>query len=86
MRLIKAMIIATGLGMLLTSCGSKTGDPQFQYSIDEFADIEVLRYQVPGWEDLSLQQKAYDTIISHALNDESLLRFWNKRLNSCGIW
>ena len=36
--------------------------------------------------DKPLQQKAYDTIISHALNDESLLRFWNKRLNSCGIW
>ena len=59
MRLIKAMIIASGLGLVLTSCGSKTGDPQFKYSIDEFADIEVLRYQVPGWEDLTLQQKEY---------------------------
>ena len=59
MRLIKAMIIAGGLGLVLTSCGSKTGDPQFKYSIDEFADIEVLRYQVPGWEDLTLQQKEY---------------------------
>ncbi|MBO4841898.1 MAG: dihydrofolate reductase [Bacteroidales bacterium] len=59
MRLIKAMIIVSGLGLVLTSCGSKTGDPQFKYSIDEFADIEVLRYQIPGWEDLSLQQKEY---------------------------
>ena len=59
MRLIKAMIIVSGLGLALTSCGSKTGDPQFKYSIDEFADIEVLRYQIPGWEDLSLQQKEY---------------------------
>ncbi len=59
MRLIKAMIIAGGLGLMLTSCGSKTGDPQFKYSIDEFADIEVLRYQIPGWEDLTLQQKEY---------------------------
>lgn len=59
MRLIKAMIIAGGLGLVLTSCGSKTGDPQFKYSIDEFADIEVLRYQIPGWEDLTLQQKEY---------------------------
>ncbi|MBR0254568.1 MAG: dihydrofolate reductase [Bacteroidales bacterium] len=53
------MIIAGGLGLVLTSCGSKTGDPQFKYSIDEFADIEVLRYQIPGWEDLTLQQKEY---------------------------
>ena len=59
MRFFKAMIILTGLGLALTSCGSKTGDPQFKYSIDEFADIEVLRYQVPGWDELSFQQKAY---------------------------
>ena len=59
MRFFKAMIITTGLGLVLTACGSKTGDPQFKYSIDEFADIEVLRYQVPGWEDLSLRQKEY---------------------------
>ncbi len=59
MRLYKAMIILAGLGLALTSCGSKTGDPEFRYSVDEFADIEVLRYQIPGWEDLSLQQKEY---------------------------
>ncbi|MBQ9397692.1 MAG: dihydrofolate reductase [Bacteroidales bacterium] len=60
------MIVTTGLGMLLTACGSKTGDPQFKYSIDEFADIEVLRYQVPGWDDLSLQQKEYVYHLSEA--------------------
>ena len=59
MRLLKAMMIITGLGLVLTSCGSKTGDPEFKYSIDEFADIEVLRYQVPGWEDLTFRQKEY---------------------------
>ena len=60
------MILLTGLGLALTACGSKTGDPGFQYSIDEFADIEVLRYQVPGWEDLSLQQKEYIYHLSEA--------------------
>ena len=34
----------------------------------------------------AFQQKAYDNIISVALNDEGLLVFWNKYLNSCGIW
>ena len=66
MRFFKAMIITTGLGLVLTACGSKTGDPQFKYSIDEFADIEVLRYQVPGWEELSFQQKAYIYHLSEA--------------------
>ena len=27
------------------------------YGVDKFADIEVLRYRVPGFEDLSLKQK-----------------------------
>lgn len=27
------------------------------YEADEFADIRVLRYQIPGWEQLTLQQK-----------------------------
>ena len=59
MRLFKVMIMTAGLGLILSSCGSKTGDPEFKYSVDEFADIEVLRYQVPGWDDLTLQQKEY---------------------------
>lgn len=29
----------------------------FQWEVDQFADVRVLRYQVPGWEQLSLQQK-----------------------------
>lgn len=30
---------------------------EFDYTVDSFADIEVLRYKVPGFEDLSLNQK-----------------------------
>ncbi len=29
----------------------------FQWEVDQFADVRVLRYQVPGWDQLSLQQK-----------------------------
>lgn len=32
-------------------------DPDFQYITDQFADIRILRYQVPGFNELSLQQK-----------------------------
>jgi len=31
--------------------------PEFQYEADRFADIRILRYQIPGFEELSLQQK-----------------------------
>ncbi|MCB0771001.1 MAG: dihydrofolate reductase [Flavobacteriales bacterium] len=29
----------------------------FQWETDQFADIRILRYQIPGWDQLSLQQK-----------------------------
>lgn len=29
----------------------------FQWEVDQFADVRVLRYQVPGWDQLTLQQK-----------------------------
>lgn len=25
----------------------------FNYNVEEFADIKILRYQIPGWEDLN---------------------------------
>ena len=42
------------------SCSNKTADANpedFDYVVDRFADIEVLRYQVPEFDSLSLQQK-----------------------------
>jgi len=30
---------------------------QFQWQIDRFADIRILRYQIPDWDNLSLKQK-----------------------------
>ncbi|QDP86432.1 dihydrofolate reductase [Chryseobacterium sp. SNU WT5] len=35
-------------------------------SIDRFADIEVLRYDVPGWNDLTLKEKEYVYYLSQA--------------------
>ena len=34
--------------------------------IDEFADIKVMRFEVPGWNDLSLKQKEYAYHLSEA--------------------
>ncbi|WP_060872452.1 dipeptidyl-peptidase 3 family protein [Myroides odoratus] len=38
----------------------------FEYSVDQFADIEVLRYQIPGWEDLTLKEKELVYYLSQA--------------------
>jgi dipeptidyl-peptidase-3 len=29
----------------------------FDYNVEQFADIKILRYQIPGWDNLSLQQQ-----------------------------
>jgi dipeptidyl-peptidase-3 len=47
---------------ILTACNTggtvKTEeDTEFNYTVDRFADVQVLRYHVPGFEDLSLRQK-----------------------------
>lgn len=39
------------------STPADNADDDFQYVVDNFADIEILRYKVPGFEDLSLRQK-----------------------------
>lgn len=41
----------------LTSTAAMAQQNNFNYSVDRFADIEVLRYQVPEFDNLSLNQK-----------------------------
>ena len=48
----------------LTAKGAE--DPNFNYVVDNFADIEVLRYEVPGFKDLPLQQKKMVYYLSQA--------------------
>ena len=38
----------------------------FEYKVDRFADIEILRYPVPGFNSLSLQQKELVYYLSQA--------------------
>ncbi|MDO4497500.1 MAG: dihydrofolate reductase [Bacteroidales bacterium] len=52
-------IIMASAAMLATACNTPKEPSQNEqpWSLDRFADIEVLRYEVPGFEQLSLQQK-----------------------------
>ena len=52
------MTIALSAAALLSSCEGPENQG-FKYTIDSFADLKVMRYQIPGWENLSLQQKEY---------------------------
>ncbi|NND62062.1 MAG: dihydrofolate reductase [Flavobacteriaceae bacterium] len=35
----------------------KTQEDNFEYLVDQFADIKILRYKIPGFEDLSLKEQ-----------------------------
>ncbi|HLA55339.1 MAG TPA: hypothetical protein VK623_04530, partial [Flavobacterium sp.] len=36
---------------------AKTPETPFEYVAEQFADIKVLRYQIPGWENLTLKEQ-----------------------------
>ena len=56
MSLIKKFIPGALVALTLSS-SAMAQDNNFNYIVDRFADIEVLRYKVPEFENLSLQQK-----------------------------
>lgn len=57
-------------GSLLTACNSnepsETTAPDFEVVADQFADVQILRYRVPGFAELSLQQKELLYYLSEA--------------------
>lgn len=56
------MTAVTALAAAAVSCGNAPESRQgtdFKYLIDEFADIKIMRYRIPGWESLTLRQKEY---------------------------
>ncbi len=63
------MILSIGAAAAICSCGQgekKTADNDFRYLLDEFADLKVMRFKVPGWDALSLRQKEYVYHLSEA--------------------
>ena len=71
--------IAALAALLLAACGQSqapvdaTSPPgesasphEFDVHVDRFADVEVLRYQIPGFDELSLQEKKLAYYLSEA--------------------
>lgn len=76
----------TAIGM--TACTSQPnrntegGETSFNYVVDQFADLQVLRYEVPGFEELSLRQKQLLYHLSEAaLMGRDILADQNCRYN-----
>ena len=57
------------LGMSLISCSKTESEPKFNYNVDKFADLQILRYQVPGFDELSLNQKLYIYYLTEAAQE-----------------
>ncbi|MCO4805060.1 MAG: dihydrofolate reductase [Flavobacteriales bacterium] len=73
MKNLKLLFIpAAILALIFTSCGGGDGsqadnaevdstavasEAEFNYLAEQFADIKLIRYQIPGWENLSAKQK-----------------------------
>lgn len=60
---ITTIFIALGLSFIVNSQNpikldekNKNNKP-FEYVVEQFADIKVLRYQIPGWENLNLKEQ-----------------------------
>lgn len=63
------MILSIGAAAALCSCGQGEKEAQsndFHYLLDEFADLKVIRFRVPGWDNFSLRQKEYAYHLSEA--------------------
>ena len=68
---IAVKIILTAISSLAAVSCSQTkngnvADDGFNYTIDQFADLKIMRYKVPGWDALSLKQKEYAYHLSEA--------------------
>ena len=61
----KAIILFAGL-LTLASCHKQKINHEITYNVDKFYDLEVLRYDVPDFEELSLQQKTLIYYLSQA--------------------
>ncbi|WP_029905433.1 dihydrofolate reductase [Prevotella sp. 10(H)] len=92
----KSVLIAmTGLSIMCAGCGggqkantsakqteADTVPADFKYEVDAFADLEILRYYVPGFKNLPLEQKELVYYLSMAaLEGRDILFDQNNRYN-----
>ena len=66
----------------IDSCEVMQAMPAFKYTDEQFADIQMLRYKVEGFEKLSLKEKTYIYYLQEAaLHGRDILFDQNGRYN-----
>ena len=57
---LKTILGVLFMSSLFFSCIEDKNEPdvkEFSYNVEQFADIKVLRYKIPGWENLTLKEQ-----------------------------
>ncbi len=91
MKLRKMLSLTVAAG-ILSSCGvdskekvtttKKDNNKEFSYVVEQFADVKVLRYQIPGFENLSLKEKQLVYYLTQAgLSGRDIMWDQNYRFN-----
>lgn len=79
---MKVSGILSAAALIITSSTSMATDNNFNYVADRFADIEVLHYKVPGFEQLTPRQKALVYYLTEAaLQGRDILTDQNGKYN-----
>ena len=60
----RSLILTLIISVVFFSCTDEksnyyvpTSADSFEYKVDQFADLAILRYQIPGWDELTLKEK-----------------------------
>lgn len=63
---MKKLLILLAAVALICGCQKQAKQQAFQYNVDKFYDLEILRYDVPEFDSLTLQQKQLVYCLSEA--------------------
>lgn len=80
MKVLAKIVTIGGAVAAMAACAPSQKGSEFKYLVDQFADIRVIRYQIPGWDSLSLQQKEYAYHLSEAAKWGRDI-FWDQNCN-----
>ena len=67
---------------VLNDATENVAETDFDYNVEQFADIKILRYQIPGWENLSLkEQKLVYYLVQAGMSGRDIIWDQNYRHN-----
>ncbi|MHC1707552.1 MAG: dihydrofolate reductase [Bacteroidales bacterium] len=64
--IIMSLVVTTGLLISCSPKEKKAEEKDFKYLVEQFADLKVMRYQVPGFDSLTADQKKLIYYLSQA--------------------